>query len=323
MISYLFILLLLITMFYIVNILSIKYNNIRYNNIRYNNIRYNNIRYNNIRYNNIKYNNIKTLENFSEDIKYCCIYAYYEKDNLYKNNFLYFLKNGILKNVDYYIVINGKCTVNIPKKENIIIYRRENKGYDFGAFSFVIKKITKNYNYYFFLNTSVCGPYLKNNNKEWINYFLDLFNKDVKIVGTSINIFPYDSYGGYDLNKIYNKKNPFIHIQSMFFCIDNEYFNYLNKINFFNENELNNAKDLEYIIAYKEIGLSQYALINNWNINSILSKYKDIDYRLVKIDFNNTSKNGDPYYEKSYFGNDINKFEVIFYKNNRYKPLDN
>jgi len=104
----------------------------------------------------------------------------------------------------------------------------------------------------------------------------------------------------------------------MFFCIDKEYFNYLNKINFFNEDELNNSQNFTYIIAYKEIGLSQHAIINNWNINSILSKYKDIDYRLVDTDFNNTSKSGDPYYEKSYFGNDIDKYEVIFYKNNRY-----
>ena len=271
-----------------------------------------------------KYNhtNNKLSEKFSNNNKYCCIYAYYEKNDLYKENFIFFLKNGILDNVDYYIVINGECTVDIPQKKNIIIYKRENKGYDFGAFSFLIKKLIKKYDYYFFLNTSIRGPYLKNNNKKWIYYFLDLFNKDVKIVGTSINIFRNNSFGGYDLTKIYNKKNPFTHVQSMFFCIDKEYFNYLNKINFFNEDELNNAVKLGYIIAYKEIGLSQNALLKNWNINSILSKYKNIDYRLVKKDFNNTSKNGDPYFKKSYFGDDIDKYEVIFYKNNRYKIND-
>jgi hypothetical protein len=285
---YLYLLLSLIIIFYIANILCKK-----------------------------RYKNNKLLENFLDDNKYCCIYAYYEKDNLYKENFIYFLKNGILENVDYYIVINGECTVDIPQKENIIIYKRENKGYDFGAYSYVIKKLIKKYDYYFFLNTSVCGPYLKNNDKDWIYYFLDLFNNDIKIVGTSINIFTYNSFGGYDLTKLYNKKNPFTHIQSMFFCIDNEYFNYLNKINFFNEDELNNSSDLRYIISHKEIGLSQYALMNNWNINSILSKYKDIDYRLVNKDFNHTSQNGDSYYKKSYFGEDIDKYEVIFYKNNR------
>ena len=149
-----------------------------------------------------------------------------------------------------------------------------------------------------------------------------MFNKDVKIVGTSINMCTFDSFTGYDLSKIYNKKKPFAHVQTMFFCIDNEYFNYLNKINFFNEYELNNSLKLGYIISHKEIGLSQHTLQNNWNINCILPKYKDIDYRLVNKDFNNTSQKGDPYYKKSYFGNDIDKYEVIFYKNNRYKHVN-
>jgi hypothetical protein len=272
-----------------------------------------------------KKNNNKLYENFLLNNKYCCIYAYYEKNNLYKENFIYFLKNGILENVDYYIIINDICTIDIPHKENIIIYTRKNKGYDFGAFSYAVNKINKKnkkYDYYFFLNTSVCGPYLENNNKEWIYYFLDLFNKDVKIVGTSINIFTHNYFEKYNLTKLYNKTKPFTHIQTMFFCIDSEYYNYLNSINFFNEDEVNNAINISYIVAYKEFGLSQIALNNNWNINCILSKYKNIDYRTLNKDINNYSFNGDPYYEKSYFGNDINKYEVIFYKNNRYTRPD-
>jgi hypothetical protein len=266
-----------------------------------------------------KDNNI-LFENLSLNNKYCCIYAYYEKDNLYKENFIYFLKNGILDNVDYYIVINGNCTVHIPQKQNITVYYRTNKGYDFGGYSYVINKLnnlSKEYDYYFFINTSVRGPYLKNKNKDWIYYFLELFHDNVKLVGTSINIFPLNIFCKYNITKIYNKNNPFTHVQSMFFCIDKEYFNYLKYINFFNEDEVNNAPNLGYIIVHKEIGLSQHALINNWNINCILSKYKDKDYRVIDKDINNTSRNGDPYYKKSYFGGDIDKYEVIFYKNNR------
>jgi hypothetical protein len=296
-----FLIIIIIIIFFIVNILCKKSNNLNKNNILFESFKY------------------------EQNNKYCCIYAYYEKDDLYKENFIYFLKNGILDNVDYYIVLNGNCTVNIPQKNNIIVYQRENKGYDFGAFSYVINKFTKKYDYYFFLNTSICGPYLNNNDKKWIYYFLELFNKDkdVKIVGTSINIYRNNYFEKYNLTKIYNKNNPFIHIQSMFFCIDNEYFNYLKNINFFNEDEVNNVSNIHYIIAYKEIGLSQHALNNNWNINCILSKYKDIDYRNLKKDINNTSYEGDPYYENSYFGKNIDKYEVIFYKNNRFKRPDN
>jgi hypothetical protein len=251
--------------------------------------------------------------------KYCCIYAYYEKNYLYKDNFMYFLNNGILDNVDYYIVINGDYTVDIPSKNNIKVYKRENIGYDFGAYSYIVKKLQKKYNYYFFLNTSVKGPYLKDKSKAWTDIFIELFHSsnDIKLVGTSINIFTQNYYHNYDLRELYNKERPFPHIQSMFFCMDYEYFNHLMNIHFFNEEEMNHAKSLSYIIANKEIGLSQIALNKNWNINSILSKYKNFDYRHIEKDMNSTSHNGDPYYDNAYFGDTIDKYDVIFFKNNR------
>ena len=63
--------------------------------------------------------------------KICVIYNYYEKNNIYKKNFIYFLENRILNELDYYIIINGESTVNIPIKTNIHIYYRENKKYDY------------------------------------------------------------------------------------------------------------------------------------------------------------------------------------------------
>lgn len=257
-------------------------------------------------------------EKFSNN-RLCLFYAYYEKNDKYKNNFEYFLNNGgILDEIDYYITINGDCTVDIPKRDNIIVFKRENKGYDFGAFSYAIKKITKEYDYYFFMNTSVCGPYLdnKHQDKKWYKYFLELFyDKDVKVVGTSINIFLGDKIEGYVLKDIYGDKVSFSHVMSMFFCLDHEYFTYLKNINFFNEDECNNAKNLNYIIVYKEIGLSQTAINNGWNINSILSKYKNHDYRTLQ---NLEGNQGDPYMPGTYFGETIDKYDVIFFKNTRF-----
>ena len=256
--------------------------------------------------------------NNNNNNNYCCVYAYYEKNDLYKTNFQYFLENGLLDNVDYYIIINGNCSVILPDNPNIKILKRENKGFDFGAYSYAIKHMDKKYDYYFFLNTSVKGPYVRDKTKPWIHYFLELFNKpEVKIVGTSINIY-HSSIYVVDLDKIYGNKPPHTHIQSMFFCMNNEYFEYLKSKNFFNEEELNNTTDINYVIAHKEFGLSQLALTNNWNINSILPKYRDIDYRRVTQDFNPTSTNGDPYYDGAYFGENINEYDAIFFKNNRF-----
>ena len=253
----------------------------------------------------------RNYECMNENNKIVCFYSYYEKNEQYKNNFIYFLEHGLLDTLDYIIIINGKCTIDIPKKDNILVHNRENKGYDFGAYSYAIKKIDKIYDYYFFINTSVCGPYMEG---DWTVPFIKLFNTDVKVVGTSINIWPINSE---ELKIKHGRSAPYSHVQSMFFCVDKEYFDYLISIHFFNEEEMNNA-DFEYIITNKEIGLSQHAIQKGWNINSILPKYKDLDYRTLDKDINPTSLNGDPFYLNGYFGETITKEDVIFFKTNRF-----
>jgi len=264
-------------------------------------------------------NNLEKYTNINN--RYACLYAYYEKDELYKENLTYFLENGLLDNIDYYIILNGTCTIDIPIKNNIKVFRRENKGYDFGAWSYAIKHIDKTYDYYVFLNTSVKGPFLKDKSKPWIDYFIELFNTlDIKLVGTSINMYPLSNFEGYNLDNIYHNKPPHTHIQSMFFCMNHEYYQFLKGKNFFNEEELNNIINISDVITYKEFGLSQLALNNNWNINSILPKFKDIDYRLIKENFNTSSYNGDPYFINCYFGKSIDPYEAIFFKVNRGIP---
>jgi len=275
-----------------------------------------------------KYTDITSKNNSNN--KYVCMYAYYEKNNDYKENFKYFLDNVVLKkniinnniNIDFYIIINGNCTVTLPKEsQNIKIIRRENVGFDFGSWSHCIKKyLNKSYDYYIFLNTSVKGPYPEN--IDWINKFLDLFNSghgNVKLVGTSINILENPN-NLCDISNKYKEKykydGPYTHVQSMFFILDNEGFNILNDEKFFDdEEELNKSKDILYVIINKEIRLSQILLKKGYNINSILSKYKDIDYTKVTHNFNPSSE--DPYYKNAYFGDTITKEEAIFFKTNR------
>jgi len=267
-------------------------------------------------------NNIN--EAFTSQNKVVCLYAYYEKDDLYKSNLQYFLDNGILENVDYYFIVNGDSTIEFLKKDNIKVIYRENKGYDFGAYSHTITNyVNKEYDYYVFMNASVCGPYIsptKYQNKNWLEIFLELFNDSTKpkIVGTSINLYNNNIFDTTDLKTIYGNKKVFAHIQSMFFILDNEYYNYLKNKQFFNDEiELNKISNINDIILNKEFKLSQLALNNNWNINCILPKYRELDYINIKKDINNTSSNGDPYYKNAYFGKTINKQDVIFFKTNR------
>ena len=251
-----------------------------------------------------------------ENPKCVCIYAYYEKDEKYKENLIYFINNGILDDIDYYIIINGSCSVSIPELDNITVINRENKGYDFGAWNYCVNNfINKKYDYYIFLNTSVRGPYLNNSNTNWIKEFLKLFNtKEVKLVGTTISVF--SNPGGYfdrnTLKNIFNHDGPYTHVQSMFFILDDESFNYLKNIEFFKK-DFYNFKD---VIINKEIGMTQFILKNNWNINCSLHKYRNYDYRIVKQNFNTTGE--DPCMKDGYFGKSIDPYEAIFFKNNRY-----
>ena len=243
------------------------------------------------------YNNIDNFTNTNN--KYVCLYAYYEKNNEYKDNLIYFLNYGLLDHVDYYFIINGECTVDIPNLNNIKILKRENKGYDFGAWAHCIHQLNKQYEYYIFLNTSIRGPYLTkkdiNNNITWLDKFLAVFNnKDIKMVGTTIIIFNFNYYNSfyhiiYPYKEIYHKNNNidihdeyFTHIQSMFFILNNESLNYLLSQNFFDENKINSYNNIQEIIINYEIRLSQLILNNNWNIGSILDIYKNIDFRTNK-----------------------------------------
>ena len=245
-----------------------------------------------------------------------CFYAYYEKNDEYRENFKHFLKRGLLKEVKYYIIVNGETTVDIPEWGNVVVLRRPNKGYDFAAYAHAIHRLEEDYDYYFFLNTSVRGPfYPKGVNPKWTDYFLPLFTRETKLVGTAINIYGQTQHNDYHLDLIFGHPGPYSHVQTMFFGMDRELFLYLQNSSFFSEVELE-LKKLDYLIVFKEIGLSQKVLANGWNIGCILPEYR-LDYRTVKEDINPTSLNGEMYYPGRYFGKTVQPEEVIFYKGYR------
>jgi lipopolysaccharide biosynthesis protein len=261
----------------------------------------------------IAYAIYNAYENFESDNKYVCFYAYYEKNDLYKENLVYFLENAILDNVDYYIIINGESTVpEITEKTNIKVLKRENNGYDFGAYGHAIKQLTKSYDYYIFLNATVRGPYL-NNEKDWLEAFLPLFNDNVKLVGASV------SYTNSHLIKEITDKDTTYYVQTPFFIIKNDFFDYLVKQeDFFNEYDLNDTTDVQHVVIHKEIKLSILCFKFGGNINCYLEKYRNHDYTKMVDDINPSSYYGDGYFVNRYFNTTIQPNDVVFYKNKRF-----
>lgn len=241
------------------------------------------------------------------------IYCYYEKNEDYKQNLLYFLNFGIIDTNDYIFIINGHSTVEIIENNNIKVNYRNNIGYDFGAYGEVLKSIDlNNYKYYFFINTSVRGPFLPNYIKiNWTQPFLDLFKDDVKIVGTTINLC---NYKGLPYKNILDEQNYYIHVQSQVFVVDYECLIFLISKGIF---DINTENNFEKIIVLKEVKMSQLILKNNWNISCLLPEYQNFDYRTLNVDFNPTSQNGEMNYLNMYFNRTAHPYEVIFIKMNR------
>jgi lipopolysaccharide biosynthesis protein len=246
------------------------------------------------------------------------VYAYYEKDNIYKNNLEFFLKRGLCSECDYIFVINGECSVHIPNRLNIKVLKRENQGYDFGAYNEALQLLTNidDYQYFIFLNTSVRGPFIPTYVKmQWYEPFINLLKDDIKLVGTTMNIL--NSSTSEHSQIFYNHTGfprPHTHIQSQMFVVDKECLKYLVYMRLFSSNNYTNMTEF---IALKEIMMSQLVLKKGWNISCIIPEYQEIDYRLLEYDINPTSFNNDPCFQNSCFGRTIHPYDVIFIKTNR------
>ena len=245
----------------------------------------------------------------------CCIYAYYEKDEQYRQNFRYFLDHAIFDSIDFVLVVNGICTVKIPQRPNIRVLYRENVGYDFGGYAHGLASIQKdNYDYFFFVNTSVIGPIMRpgEDRSTWPLRFIELFQGDIHLVGVTINICESPwvaSFYQYPLE-------PITHVQSYFFVLDRPAIDLLEHF-VFNTSQL--TRSMEETIIFREVWMSQILLKHGWNISCIAKKYQNQDYRILKynINWSSQSSGGDPVYTGHYFGATLDPYDILFIKTNR------
>jgi hypothetical protein len=244
-------------------------------------------------------------------MKSIVLYVYYEKDETYKKNLQYFLEHAVNDESEFLFIINGECSIDIMQRHNVSVHKRQNIGYDFGAWSDALQFINKDeYEYFIFINTSVYGPFIQNPtpNKCWQDYLLQMIVSDTKLVGTTINI-SHDKF-----NLLQQWEPPYTHVQSQVFAMDKECLDFLHNKIFTKFDTIHTFYD---IIQLKEITMSQLVLKNGWNINCLLPKYKGLDYRIIKQDINFSSFQGDACKNGCYFGGTITPYDVMFIKANR------
>jgi lipopolysaccharide biosynthesis protein len=218
----------------------------------------------------------------------------------------HFIENCIFydENVDFIIISNNKNNkFEVPDYVKILF--RENIGYDFGGWSdaLLTDNLYENYDNFIFANSSIIGPFIPSYYKgKWSDIYINGLQNNVKLFGSTINTC-YDP-----LNKS--------HVQSYIFSMDKTTLKYLINCEIFSIT--NCAKTFNDAIWEKEVLMSRKIIENNWNIGSLLSYYKDVDFTF-------TYKKPSEY--KMKFLGDImfqpfkdnfwNVYDIVFIKGNR------
>lgn len=263
------------------------------------------------------------------------IYSYFEKNERYRTNLIYFLKYGYLNqfNIDYTFVINGSHSVVFPNKPNLRVIERENRGFDFKGYHTGIINSRRKYDYYIFINSTVRGPFIPpyaQSQVAWYQPFIQLITPKhvdpqsqpvVKLVGPTINIQSASD----QLRIPIGTFAP--HVQSFCFAMDDQCLDYLmNSTKLFTQQ----FDDKMEVIINQEIGMSTLVLQHGWNISCLVPEYQGIDYRQIiniKIKPTDRDHNGsisrdpslidDVLWSHNSVGREIHPYEIIFMKTER------
>jgi hypothetical protein len=245
-------------------------------------------------------------------------YHYFEANQQYKDNLIYFLSTACREDLDFIIIITDNCSIQLPTIDNVQYFHTINNNLDYGGYAVAIKEniqIIKNYKYFIFINSSVRGPFLPNYLKyNWSHSFISLLEKNVHLAGTTINIIPEENSLSKKFASKYTYPAPFSHVQTTAYALTQQAIQYLIDIGFY---DTNNIVDKDDIVVEYEIRLSQEIKKCGWNIKCFLPEYNLIDYCNSHHDVNLTSHNGDPLNAKAYFGRTLSALEVMFTKTNR------
>ena len=233
------------------------------------------------------------------------IYTYFNSPSSnYNLSFFVTSELQYRENIDYVVVINGfSCPgITFPNLPNLTLLYRENIGFDFGGHAHALNHLdsqNKSYDYYFFMNSGVCGPILRPEftDNHWSTCFIRKINDHVKLVGTTIVCLPAIDAGGLGPK-----------VEGFFFMTDTVGLGLLrSKGSIF----CDHANKYSAIVN-GEYGLSNCILGNGYSIDCMLDRYRGLDWRDTK----NWSMNNNefPSRANSFYGKSIDPYEVIFHK---------
>ena len=235
------------------------------------------------------------------------LYVFHEVNDNVKN----FIDNAIFESDKYKFTFIYNKPINsndilpyIPSYVNLIV--RDNEGYDFAAFGHALFLLKEEYDYYLFINSSVAGPCVDQDQQDsWPNIFTSELNDTVKLYGCTIN--NYDEYGSC-------KNGFFHHVQSFCFCLDKVSLKLCLDNNIFED-----KKTFVKTVINCELAMSSLILKSGYNIGSRMTRYKNIDFRTPEK-YQKSLFISDCMYIQSFIDAGLTASQVVFVKTNRDIP---
>jgi len=246
--------------------------------------------------------------------KTAVVYHYFEKDAVYRDNFVFFLARAWQADLDFFIVIAGEHSLNLPQRDNIRYIHADNQGHDFGSYATLVGSGALDpYDRLIFVNCTVRGPFLPNYaTQSWTEPFLRQLVEDVHMCGATINIL-HDTRPFHALyrDRFPDDPMPFSHVQSSALAMTGVCFAFLKAQGLYAAAP---ALDKEGVVVECEIAMSQLVRGHGWNISSLLPPYGALDYRAPHSDINPATKTGHPQANQAYFGQTPHPYELVFIK---------
>ena len=245
------------------------------------------------------------------------IYHYFEKDASYRDNLAHFLLFGVQEENDYVIVVSDTHSLELPMLPNVRYVFTKPMRSDFGGYAQLLNEglSISPYDFIFFINTSVRGPFiLPYSRQSWTQILLEQMAPDVGMVGTSICTLKIDFRHSMAYQARFGGTPPYSHVQTMAYVLRRAALEKIIADGFYQEER---DTDKSLAIENYEIHLSQLVLAQGWNLRCLLPEFNRTDYRRPHQNPNPSSTVGDPNEVLGYFGRSIHPYEGIFVKTNR------
>ncbi|KAL3146682.1 hypothetical protein ABBQ32_000910 [Trebouxia sp. C0010 RCD-2024] len=252
----------------------------------------------------------------SSDGKTLVVHIFADTDPEYLENLKFFVEWGIpdRDQADYVIVVQSTEASVLAKlppiPANAKYVQHKNECYDWGTFGWLLLKsghvTPSKYKYIVLTNSSVRGPYLPPyipKSLPWHRLLTHRLSKDVKLVGPVISCEGSPYQGNVTDHW---RTNP--HVQSYVLAMDQEALQIMKQDN----TVLNCYNDRWDAVYFGELGSSLAVLKADKNIDSLLAKYQNVDWRKKE----NWGCNGgiNPTGEMYFDGITLGPYEVLFVK---------